>query len=148
MILREIIHVRLLSPVWQAVLAAGLMLVFSLFDLLMPHRDQFMDPGFTSWAIATAMLLGYVILNAITVLRIDRDSRYWGWSVMSLLGLMTFSYLLSWLLSGRHIDEAGSFRWLWFVLTFVWMIFFAIARSIKRIVAIAIRQDERLRGEE
>jgi hypothetical protein len=51
------------------------------------------------------------------------------------------------LLSGKHIDEVGSFRWLWFVLTLVYMIFFAIARSMKRVVDIAIEQDDKLRGE-
>lgn len=138
----------LLSPVWQGALAAVLILVFGLVDLMMPHTDTFMEQGFTPWAIATAMILCFIILNTITVLRIGTDSTYWGRSAMVLIGLMIFSYLLCWALSGRHIDDVGSFRWLWFVLTLVWLVFFVIVRSIKRIVNIAIRQDERLRGEE
>jgi len=139
---------KLLHPGWQALLAAGLILLFGLVDLMLPHRDTFLDPGHTPWAISTAMILCFVILNAITVIRTGESSRYWILSALFLAGLLAYSYLLSWLLSGRQMDEVGSFRWLWFVLVFVWLIFHAIVRSIRRIVHIAIRQDEQLRGEE
>ena len=135
-------------PHWQGALAAGLMTLFGLIDLAMPHDDTFLDPGYSPWAIATAMILCFVILNTITVLRMDNDLPYWGRSAIVLVGLMAFGYLLCWMLSGRHIDEAGTFRWLWFVMVFVWLVFFVIVRSVRRIVGIALREDERLRGGE
>ncbi len=139
---------RLTAPHWQGLLAAGMMTVMGLLDLAMPHSDTFMEPGYSSWAVATAMILCFIILNTLTVLRIGPDGPYWGRSALVLLGLMAFGYLLSWGLSGRHIDEAGTFRWLWFVITFAWLVFFVIVRSVKRIVGIALREDERLRGGE
>ena len=139
---------RLVSPHWQGLTAAGMMTVLGILDLAMPHTDTYMEPGYSPWAITTAMLLCFIILNTLTVLRIGPDGPYLGRSAMVLVGLMTFGYLLSWGLSGRHIDEAGTFRWLWFVITFAWLVFFVIVRSVKRIVGIALREDERLRGGE
>jgi hypothetical protein len=136
------------SPQWQGLGAAGLMTFLGLVDLAMPHPDTFMDPGYSSWAIATAMILCFIILNTLTLLRIVSDGPYFGRSVLVLVSLMTFGYLLSWGLSGRHIDESGTFRWLWFVISFAWLVFFVIVRSVKRIVGIALREDERLRGGE
>lgn len=136
---------KLLHPGWQALVAAGLILLFGLIDLMLPHRDNFLDPGHTPWAISTAMILCFVILNAVTVLRVGESRRYWILSALLLAGLLGYSYLLSWGLSGRQIDEVGSFRWLWFVILFTWLIFMAIVRSIRRIVQFALRQDERIR---
>ena len=67
---------------------------------------------------------------------------------MFYLGLLAFSYGWCFLLSGKHIDDVGSVRWLWFVLTLVYMVFFAIARTMKGIIDIANREDERNESEQ
>ena len=54
---------------------------------------------------------------------------------------------MSWAFSGLTIDEAGSFRWLYVVFTMGYIILLAIVRSMRRIVAMAQKQDKRLRGE-
>ncbi len=135
------------SPRNQALLSASLIVVLTLFDLAMPHQNTLLEAHSGSWIVATAMVLFFIILNSIVALRIEQGIPYWSQSVMYYLGLLAFTYGWCFLLSGKHIDEVGSFRWLWFVLTLVYMVFFVIARSIKRIIDIANRQDEKLRGE-
>lgn len=135
------------TPRNQALLAAALILILTLFDLMMPHQNNLLEAHSGSWIVATAMVLCYVILNALVALKVEQVVPYWSQSVMYYLGLLAFTYGWCFLLSGKQIDEVGSFRWLWFVLTMVYMVFFVIARSIKRIIDIANRQDERLRGE-
>jgi len=139
---------RLIDPLWQAALAAGLMIVLGGADALIPQTDTFMDEGFSPWAMATAMILSFIILNSLYALKVEVIIPYWSRSVMSLLGLMCIGYGWCYLLTGKHIDEVGSIRWLWFVLTLVWLVFFTIVRSMKRIVDLAIRQDKKLRGED
>ena len=139
---------QFIKPLNQAFLAAGLMVIFTLVDLIMPHNNVLFEVNAGTWIVSTAMIFCYVILNAVVAIRIEPILPYWRNSVYAYVGLLIFAYGWSWLLSGKHIDDVGSFRWLWLVLTLVYMVFFSIARSIKRIVDIAIKQDKKLRGEE
>lgn len=136
------------KPLNQLVLVIGMMIVFTLFDLMMPHNGNFFEATAGTWIVTTAMILCFVILNTVVALRVEPIIPYWRNSVFCFVGLLLFGYGWSFLLTGKHIDEVGSFRWLWMVLTLVYMVFFAIARSMKRIVDFALRQDEKLRGEE
>ena len=122
--------------------------VFSLVDKMMPHHSAILELNSGTWIVATAMILCFIILNTIVALLVEPIIPYWSKSVIFYVVLLAFSYGWSWLLSGKDIDDAGSFRWLWLVLTLVYMVFFAIARSMKRIVDFANKQDEKLRGEE
>ena len=124
-----------------------MILIFSLIDYFLPHSNSLFEKNSGPWIVSTAMVLCYVILNSVVALRIEPIIPYWSQSVMLYLALLGLSYGWSYFLSGLHIDDAGSFRWLWFVITLTYMIFFAIARSVKRIVDLAMKQDERLRGE-
>ena len=67
---------------------------------------------------------------------------------MIYIGLLAFTYGWCYMLTGKQIDDVGSFRWLWMVLSMVYIVFFVIARSMKRIIDIANEQDKKLRGEE
>ena len=136
------------KPIYQAALVACMILVFTLIDFILPHSNSLFEKNSGPWIVSTAMVLCYVILNSLVALRIEPIVPYWSQSVMLYLGLLALSYGWCYLLSGLHIDDAGSFRWLWFVITLTYMIFFGIARSVKRIVDIAVKQDERMRGEE
>lgn len=144
---KTLLH-RITNPFFQAGLIGGLIILLSLIDLMLPHSNTLLSPEAGTWVVATAMMLCYVILNTIIALRIEHVISYWSRSVILFIGLLVFSYIWCWLLSGRHIDDVGTFRWLWFVLTLTYMVFFGIARSMKRIVDLAIRQDKKLRGEE
>jgi hypothetical protein len=135
------------KPNNQAALVGLMIFVFTLFDFILPHSNNLLEANSGPWIVATAMVLCFVILNSLVALRIDPIVPYWSRSVMLYIGLLAISYGWCYLLSGKHIDEVGSFRWLWFVLTIVYMVFFTIARSVKRVVEIADKQDEKLRGE-
>jgi len=136
------------KPLYQALLVVSMTIVFSLIDKMMPHHTELLEINSGTWIVGTAMVLCYIILNSIVALRIEPIIPYWSKSVTFYIGTLVFVYAWSYLLSGKSIDEAGSFRWLWLVLTLVYMVFFAIARSMKRIVDYALKQDEKLRGEE
>ncbi|HXR79781.1 MAG TPA: hypothetical protein VN763_02640, partial [Saprospiraceae bacterium] len=136
------------KPLYQALLVVAMIIVFSLIDKILPHHTELFEVNSGSWIVATAMMLCYIILNSIVALKTEPILPYWGLSVVFYIALLAFSYGWSYMLSGKGIDEVGSFRWLWLVLTLVYMVFFAIARSVKRIVDFAIKQDDKLRGEE
>ncbi len=136
------------KPIYQVVAVAGLSILLTLFDALFPVNNDFLKVNAGPWIVTTAMVLLFIIVNTIVVLRVQDLLPYWIQSVVCFMALLVFSYGWSWMISGKHIDEVGSFRWIWMVLFMVYLVFFVIARSMKTIVDFAIRQDNKLRGEE
>lgn len=135
------------KPFHQAALVAIMIMVFTLVDIMLPHSNTLLEADAGPWIVATAMILCYIILNSLIALRAEPIVPYWSQSVMFYLGLFVLTYLWCFFLTGKHIDEVGPFRWLWFVLTMVYMVFFAIARSVKRVIDIANEQEEKVKGE-
>ena len=62
--------------------------------------------------------------------------------------LLVIGGLLAWAFSGVSIYEAGTVSWLYFVLTFGYLVFLSIVNLIKFLVKLAQKQDKSLRGEE
>ncbi len=136
------------KPLNQAALIVGMIIVFTLVDYVLPHHYELFEINSGSWIVGTAMIFCFIIFNTIVALRSEPILPYWSKSVMIFIGLLVFTYAWCYMLTGKHIDEVGSFRWLWIVLTMVYLVFFIIARTMKRIVDIANEQDKKLRGEE
>lgn len=123
-------------------------IVFSLIDLVLPHHNDLFEAKSGTWIVGTAMIFCFIIINSVVALRTEPILPYWSKSILIFVGLLAFTYGWCYLLTGKQIDDVGSFRWLWIVLTMVYFVFFIIARSMKRIVDIANEQDKKLRGEE
>ena len=137
-----------LNPLYQAGVIAAMMIVLTGIDYLLPHEEIVFNVDSGPWIVCTAMFFLFAILNTVVALMIEPILPYWTKSILCYFGLMAFAYLWCLLLTGKHIDDVGSFRWIWMVVTMVYLVFFVIARSMKRIVDFAIRQDKKLRGEE
>ena len=137
-----------LNPLYQAGVIAAMMIVLTGIDYLLPHEEIVFNVDSGPWIVSTAMFFLFAILNTVVALMIEPILPYWTKSILCYFGLMAFAYLWCLLLTGKHIDDVGSFRWIWMVVTMVYLVFFVIARSMKRIVDFAIKQDKKLRGEE
>ncbi len=136
------------KPLNQAALIVSMIIVFTLVDYVLPHHYELFEINSGSWIVGTAMIFCFIIFNTIVALRSELILPYWSKSMMIFIGLLVFTYAWCYMLTSKHIDEVGSFRWLWIVLTMVYLVFFIIARTMKRIVDIANEQDKKLRGEE
>ncbi len=136
------------KPLNQAAFVVIMMIIFSLIDKVMPHHYELLEVNSGTWIIGTAMISFFIILNAIVAFLTDIILPYWTKSILLFIGLLVFTYGWCYLLTGKHIDDAGGFSWLWIVLTMAYFVFFGIARSMKRIVDLANDQDKKLRGEE
>ena len=137
-----------LKPLHQAAVILVMIILLTGIDLLFPHDDSLFDISSGPWIVSTAMILLFIVVNTVVALRIENILPYWSFSLLFYFGLLAVAYGWCYLLTGKHIDEVGSFRWIWMVLTMVYFVFFIITRTMKRIVDLAIRQDKKLRGEE
>jgi hypothetical protein len=67
--------------------------------------------------------------------------KYWGRSIYSFAGLAAASGLLAWGLSGLSISEAGSYKWIYFVVTFGYLVFLSMIAFMKQIVEFAQKEE-------
>ena len=129
------------DPVWQAaaMLVAG-MVVTACAKLLAAAGLLEISERFP-WMSAAAFLLMFAVANSLSTLTAESPAKYWGRSIYSFMGLAFLSGLIAWAFSSLSINEAGSFRWIFIVLTIGYLVFLGIVNSIRRIVDFAQKEE-------
>ena len=138
---------RKFTPVRQGITILVLIIVADLITWV-GSGDAGVFSGKAYWINCITFMLVYALFNSLLSLLFKDQNAYWGRSIAVYAGIAILGGLLAYAFSGMTIDEAGSFRWLYLVFTLGYLIFLAIVRTIRKIVAISQRQDKRLRGEE
>ena len=139
---------RQISPYKQVAYVLGIVLVFDIFYLIGSAISDTLFAPNTPWVTSLAFLLVYAVFGAVMSIPSKDQNIYWRDAIVAFFLLMVSASLLAWLISGLTIDEAGTFRWLYLVVTMGFVIFLAIVRSMRKIVELAQKQDKRLRGED
>lgn len=93
------------------------------------------------WTVATSFLLFFAIFNSIISLACEDLNKYWGRSMLSFAVLAVLSGGLAWVFSSMSIHDAGTYKWIYFVLGFGYLVFLSILGFMKRIVDFAERED-------
>jgi hypothetical protein len=95
------------------------------------------------WTLSIAFLLLFMVYNAMIGLLSNKIKRYWLYSIYAFAGLMFTSAFFAGKISGILMDEAGSYRWLFFVFCPVYLFFIVMVSLIKKIVELAEKDDTR-----
>jgi len=93
------------------------------------------------WLTAAAFIFCYSIFNSITSLSAKNLNNYWLKSMAAFAVLAVASSFMAYLFSSLTLNEAGSYRWIFTVLTFGYLVFLSILGFIKRIVEFAETED-------
>lgn len=93
------------------------------------------------WLSAASFMLMFAIFNSISSLAVKETNQYWGRAIMSFMGLAAASGLLAYLFSGLSIWEAGSYSWIYVVLSIGYLIFLGMMSFIKSVVAFAQKEE-------
>ena len=94
-----------------------------------------------AWMAAGAAIMIYAMFNSVLALSAQNANKYWGQSITAYVGLVVVGSLIAWAASGESINEAGSFRWIYTVLTFGYLVFITMMNAMKNIVAFAQREE-------
>ena len=86
-------------------------------------------------------MLLFALLNSLMSLRADSFAKYWGHSVYSYMGLALCSGMAAWLFSGIPLRDAGTYRWIFIVVTLGFLVFLSMANFMKNIVRYAEREE-------
>ncbi|MEP7266414.1 MAG: hypothetical protein ABI844_02220 [Saprospiraceae bacterium] len=128
---------RLANPLLQAVVIILLYLA-SIFVSKSIDSEQNMP-----WTLAIAYQLLYIVYSAIIGLINKPFKFYWIFAIIGFVGLMFINSFLAARFSGMSMDEAGTYRWIYFVLTPVFLLFIGMVTLIKKIVSLAEKDDRK-----
>ncbi len=128
---------RKVNPAIQALIVLGVILLVQLIGFACKKSGIFeMDPLFP-WLVATSFLLCFAMFNSVLSLASEDSNKYWTWSIFSYVGLALISGTLAYLFSSTSINDARTYKWIYVVLTFGYLVFLSIVGLIRRVVDFA-----------
>jgi hypothetical protein len=134
---------RALNPMFQAVvvLCISITAMVVLFALKSSGSMEVDSRAF--WVIGGATTLFFGLFNSVISLGASDMNAYWFRSTVSYTVLMVASGCLAFLFSGIPMEEAGSFKYIYMVLTFGYLLFLSIMRFMRKIVQVAQIEDNK-----
>lgn len=129
------------DPIYQAVLCFGAGLIVMLGGKLVQWTDLMDISNRFPWMTSAAFMLFFAMFNSVYSLSAKNMSKYWGRSIYSFMGLAVVSGLTAYLFSALSINEAGSYRWIYIVLTIGYLVFLCIVTFMRKIVEFAQKEE-------
>lgn len=126
----------------QGGIVLGGVLFFMLLIQIVKWTGLTVISGALFWVAAGTGLMIYSIFNSILSLSAPNMDQYWTRSTATYAVLMVCSGLLAYLFSQMTIKEAGSFKWIFMVLTFGYLLFLSMMRFMKKVVFWAQQEDD------
>ena len=117
-------------PYLQAAVGLGAMVVFMLLGKIVG-----MDYTFP-WTTAGAVLLMFSVFNSVNSFVTDNMLTYYRDSIFSYMALVGLGATLAYLFSSVSINEAGTFRWIYFTITLSYFGFIGIVSFIRFILGV------------
>ncbi len=100
-----------------------------------------------SYLFACSFLLFYIIMNSFFSFGAANRMTYYQHSIFTYLGLLILFVIICQIISTVKLNEAKSYAWLFYVFSLVYLVFMTIISLIRKIVDIAIKQDNNLNNE-
>lgn len=135
------IFAKAYNPILQAGLTLGGVVVFILASKIVKLTGLLYVSDRFPWMTAAAFLLLFALFNSIFSLSSKDLAKYWGKSIYSFMGLALTSGLLAYAFSSLSINEAGSYRWIYVVVTIGYLIFMSMMAFLRKIVEFAQREE-------
>ncbi len=129
------------NPFWHAALMFAVGLVIMLGGKLSQKMGLFGADDLFSWMTASAFLLLFAISNSIFSIAAPDLNKYWIQSMLSFAVLAAASAGAAFVFSSLWIDEAGSYQWIFFVVTFGYLVFLSLVGFAKRIIEFAQKEE-------
>lgn len=135
------LYYKAYNPAIQAAIIFAAGLIVTLGAKLVKYSGLIYVGDRFPWLCAGSFLLFFAIFNSISSLSAKDLNKYWSRSILAYLLLALFSGLSAWAFSQISIGEAGSYRWIFIVLTFGYLVFLSVIGFMKSIVEFAEKED-------
>ena len=132
---------RRVDPVLQAGVILAMVLVIDVFSLIIAGTNTVGVSNRFPWLCAASFMLFFALFNSVLSASAQNTAKYWGRSMYSFMGLALGAGLLAWAFSGISIGDAGSYRWIYLVVTVGYLVFLGMISLIKNVVTFAQREE-------
>ncbi|NJB85516.1 drug/metabolite transporter (DMT)-like permease [Lewinella marina] len=133
---------RRVDPVLQAAVVLAMVFVVDMFGLIISGAGEEGEAGSRfPWLTAASFMLFFALFNAVLSASAPNTAKYWGRSIYSFMGLALGAGLLAWAFSGITISDAGSYRWIYIVVSVGYLVFLGMISLIKNVVSFAQREE-------
>jgi len=132
---------RRINPIFFALFCFGLSLLFMGVGVLMKQLDIFDMGERFAWTCGGAFLFFFGIFNSVFSLSSGNLNKYWGVSMLAFALLAILTAVAATWISGIPIQEAGTFKWIYFVVTIGYLAFLSITGFIKRIFVVIQKEN-------
>lgn len=130
---------KVATPFVQAGISIALGLFFMLTCLLFESTLALRPER--PWVFASTFLLFYSIFNVVFSLNAENAEKYWTQAIIGFVLCVGGLGVLAYLISGLGMNDAGSFKWIFIVITISYLIFMSIVRAMKGIVDFAQKEE-------
>jgi hypothetical protein len=134
---------RALNPMFQALVVLCISIVATLVLYALKISGSMDVDNRAFWVIGGATTLFFGLFNSVISLGADDMNAYWFRATSSYTVLMVASGCVAFLFSGMPMEEAGSFKYIYMVLTFGYLLFLSIMRFMRKIVQVAQVEDDK-----
>lgn len=129
------------KPLIQAATIIASVFVVNIGSLLVISTDLISVTNRFPWLNAASFMLFFAVLNSIYSITAKSVPHYWGISMYSFMIVAGVSGLQAWAFSGISIVDAGSYMWIYAVVTFGYLVFLTIMAVLKKVVAFAEKEE-------
>ncbi|MEY3322777.1 MAG: hypothetical protein RLZZ417_2360 [Bacteroidota bacterium] len=129
------------KPFVQASLIIGAVFVVNLGSLMVKSTGLVDVTNRFAWLNAASFMLFFAVLNSIYSLTAKSVPHYWGISMYSFMIVASISGLQAYLFSGISIANAGSYMWIYVVVTFGYLVFLSLMSILKKVVSFAEKEE-------
>lgn len=129
------------KPLIQAATIIASVFVVNIGSLLVIATDLISVTNRFPWLNAASFMLFFAVLNSIYSITAKSVPHYWGISMYSFMIVAGVSGLQAWAFSGISIVDAGSYMWIYAVVTFGYLVFLTIMAVLKKVVAFAEKEE-------
>lgn len=137
----DIFFQRIHHPLFQAGVGLVMVLILNIAGKLAGFTGLITVSERFPWMTAAATMLLFALFNSLISLSTPSMAWYWGRSVYGFLALAAGAGFLAYLFSAIPIQEAGSYRWIYIVVAFGYLIFLIIVTLIRKIVEFAEKEE-------
>ncbi len=100
-------------------------------------------PAKFPWLISGAFTMVFAIFNSVFIITAENTNKYWGRSLLAYIAFVISSGLLAYLVSGMSPGEAGSFKAIYIILTFGYLVFISIMGTIRFLLKFLDKEQEK-----
>ncbi len=135
------IYEKLDRPPIQAAAVLAAALIIMAVGWAFTASGAFLFDALFAWSIGSAFMLFFALMNSLLSLRAVSFVKYWAASIYSYLALGLGTSMAAWGFSGIPLREAGSYRWIYIVVTVGFIVILSMVNFMKIIVRFAEKED-------